>query len=90
MPSKIYHKDHGFILTSDDTEIKALITRGGIDCTNKPNDYIRRLIHPEFYTAEIKQEEPTLGTTGQHWAPPLGTVEPTEEPKRRGRPRANY
>ena len=75
MPSKIYHKDQGFVLTSDDTEIKDMLKRGGIDCTNKPNDYIRRLIHPEFYTEEIKQEEPT--------------VEPTLEPKRRGRPRAN-
>jgi hypothetical protein len=78
MPLKIYHKDQGFILTGDKTIADEIISRGGIDCTDKPNDYIRRLIHPEFYTEEIKQEEPTLGT-----------VEPTPEPKRRGRPRAN-
>jgi len=75
MPLKIYHKDQGFILTGDKTIADEIISRGGIDCTDKPNDYIRRLIHPEFYTEEIKQEEPT--------------VEPTLEPKRRGRPRAN-
>lgn len=85
MPSKIYHKDHGFILTSDDTEIKELINRGGIDCTNKPNDYIRRLIHPEFYV----QKEVTQPVVEQ--AEPVEQIEPepTEEPKRRGRPRVN-
>jgi hypothetical protein len=82
MPSKIYHKDQGFVLTSDDTEIKDILKRGGIDCTNKPNDYIRRLIHPEFYTAEINQEETVL-------EPTLSTEETTVEPKRRGRPRVN-
>ena len=84
MPSKIYHKDHGFILTSDDTEIKELISRGGIDCTDRPNDYIRRLIHPEFYKEEIKIEpiiEPVLNIED--------SVQVTEEPKRRGRPRLN-
>ena len=86
MPSKIYHKEQGFVLTSDDTEIKDMLKRGGIDCTNKPNDYIRRLIHPEFYLQEVvvqpvSEQVEVIESVEQ--------VKQTEEPKRRGRPRAN-
>ena len=80
MPSKIYHKDQGFVLTSDDTEIKDMLKRGGIDCTNKPNDYIRRLIHPEFYVDEVVEKIQAVQEE---------VIQVTEEPKRRGRPRAN-
>ena len=85
MPSKIYHKDHGFILSSDDTEIKDLLKRGGIDCTNKPNDYIRRLIHPEFYTEEIKSEEVEEIPAVQE-----EVIQVTEEPKKRGKQWTKY
>ena len=80
MPSKIYHKDQGFVLTSDDTEIKDMLKRGGIDCTNKPNDYIRRLIHPEFYADEVVEKIQAVQEE---------VIQVTEEPKRRGRPRVN-
>ena len=86
MPSKIYHKDQGFILTGDKTIADEIISRGGIDCTDKPNDYIRRLIHPEFYLQEVvvqpvSEQVEVIESVGQ--------VKQTEEPKRRGRPRAN-
>ena len=86
MPLKIYHKDQGFILTGDKTIADEIISRGGIDCTNKPNDYIRRLIHPEFYLQEVvvqpvSEQVEVIESVEQ--------VKQTEEPKRRGRPRAN-
>ena len=86
MPLKIYHKDQGFILTGDKTIADEIISRGGIDCTDKPNDYIRRLIHPEFYLQEVvvqpvSEQVEVIESVGQ--------VKQTEEPKRRGRPRAN-
>ena len=87
MPSKIYHKDQGFVLTSDDTEIKDMLKRGGIDCTNKPNDYIRRLIHPEFYKNEEQSSEIPSLQSGK--VEEVTQEEVIQEPKRRGRPRAN-
>lgn len=29
MPIKVYHPDHGFVLTNDQTEIDALVAKGG-------------------------------------------------------------
>ncbi len=85
MPSKIYHKDQGFVLTSDDTEIKDMLKRGGIDCTDKPNDYIRRLIHPEFYVNEVVIESVEEIPTVQE-----EVIQVTEKPKKRGRPWTKY
>ncbi len=30
MPTKIYHKDHGIVITNDPEEISALIAKGGV------------------------------------------------------------
>ena len=29
MPTKIYHKDHGYVITSDSAEIKRIFDKGG-------------------------------------------------------------
>jgi hypothetical protein len=35
MPTRIYHPDHGYVLSSDDTEIKALLAKGGVIAKEK-------------------------------------------------------
>lgn len=48
MPIRIFHKDHGYVLTSDQSEIDMLLSKGGIidkqkDETSKPEINVKPL-----------------------------------------------
>lgn len=60
MPTKIYHKDHGFVITSDVAEINRILAKGGeiivknkeIDAEPKPEVH-----HTKPETLKLKQND---------------------------------